>query len=734
MEHILTNLPIVYKKVTDNNYDKELLSKEMIKQVISYCKYLPIKENDIIKYLNYIFIRSYNLNALIGIINTKDIKSLLDISVLLKKQKMLEFLIKLLDIDFINGKIKNELYKDADISKCDILYYLNSYVNMLFYKFFKYYFSSNQDFNKINIILQKIKIFPQLYEILNLISTSKNKIINLSSLIGDINEIICDDIINFENNNLDINMSKYLKLISIANKIGLLNYLLCFHKISINFNFKNNIEENDRIFHCLIKNIAKIMDIYNYIKKSNENRHLEDSIIESFINVIIEDKNEKFPIIINEDLHTTDFNYYNNFRNYFKKLFYLEQNKKIREDSLYKKNNIIFDSYQFISTLKNFKYFLINHLFEYLEENKKEEKYIKSKYLYLLDEDSLLDLFDNNSSLIQVIKYINEFYYLGECPINDEEIDNYLTIGKIILNRIFEKSLFEKVINNVLFNENKKMNKYSKLIGFILFTNIIGGSSIMINYNLVINKYNDIFKDIKNGFNIFFNKNFSYFHAFKLILDNYNPNLNQLLIIIWLRKLYNIFFTIISGTNDNNENKIYLDKNKPDIKLNIFEIKAYLSKTDKITFNNNEFVDKYLSILSLFVKNIKMIKEKLKDILPEIKIFLSEIYYSLETAFSSIKEEKLKMKIKLTLNEINKEKILIFDDKDMLKEVLIINDPNLLKDVININIKEIDISLISGNEDEEDEYDNNDSNNDYEEDYGDIEENLKNPRKKKDYW
>ena len=168
--------------------------------------------------------------------------------------------------------------------------------------------------------------------------------------------------------------------------------------------------------------------------------------------------------------------------------------------------------------------------------------------------------------------------------------------------------------------------------------------------------------------------------------------------------------------------------------MNIFEIKSYLLKTDKITFNNNEFVDKYLSILSLFVKNIKMNKEKLKDILPEIKIFLSEIYYSLEAALSSIKEENLKMKIKLTLNEINKEKILIFDDKDMLKEVLIMYDENILKDVININIKEIDISLISGYEDEEDEYDNNDSNNDYEEDYGDIEENLKNPRKKKDYW
>ena len=738
LEHIQNDLPIVYKNVENIDYDKELLSKEMIKQVVSYCKFLPIKENDIIKYLNYIFIRSYNLNALIGITNKKDIKTLLDISVLLKKQKMFEFLVKLLDIDFTNGKIKNQSYKDVDISKRDILYYLNNYVNMLFHKFFKYYFNPNQDVNKINIILEKIKIFPQLYEILHLISTTNDRIINLSSLIGDIDEIICDDIVNFDSNNLDIDMNNYLKLISIGNKISILDYLLCFHKISINFNLKDNIEENSKIFNYLMNNIAKILDIYNYIKESNVKRHLEDKIILSFINVIIEDKNENFPIIINENLSLTNYNYFNNFSNYFKKLFYIKQNTKHFEDSLNKQNNIIFDSYKFISSIKNFKYYFIDHLFDYLEENKLKEKYIKSKYLYLLDEESLLDLFDNNSSLNQLIKYIYEFYYLGEYTINIGEMDNYLSTGKIILNCLFQKSTFEKVVNEALYGENKRKDNYNKLIEFILFTNIIGGSSVMINYYAVVYKFYHLFKDIKNAFDIFFHKEFSYFHAFKIILDHYNPNLNQLLIIIWLRKLYNLFFVILYEENKNNAGKIYLDKTRPDIKLNIFNIKTYLANLSGkkiISFNNNYFIDKYLSILSFFVKNIKMNNEKNKDILPEIKIFLSEIYYSLESAYSFVIEEKLKLKIKLTLDEIIKEKNLFLDDKSMFKEVLIINNENIYKKVEKIYIRDIDISLISGYEDEgEEEYEYNDNNDDYEDDYGDIEENLKKPRKRKDYW
>jgi hypothetical protein len=59
----------------------------MITQLVSYSKYLPIKEDDIIFYLRLIFIRSDNLGAIIGITKKDDLKSLLDISVLIKKQK-----------------------------------------------------------------------------------------------------------------------------------------------------------------------------------------------------------------------------------------------------------------------------------------------------------------------------------------------------------------------------------------------------------------------------------------------------------------------------------------------------------------------------------------------------------------------------------------------------------------------------------------------------------------------
>ena len=240
LEHIQKDLPIVNKNIEDKNYDKDLLSNEIVKLVVSYCKYLPIKEEDIIKYLRYIFIQSYNLNALIGITNTKDIKTLLVISVLTKKQKMFEYLIKLLDIDFIQGKINNELYKNEGITKYDILYYLNDYVNMLIYKFFKYFLSSNRDSNKTKSVLEKIKIFPQLYEILNLISKDEDKTINFSSLTDDINEINCDDIINFEDNNSDLDIKKYIKSCWYA---LIINWIVCWIVSCCTGKEKENIKE-----------------------------------------------------------------------------------------------------------------------------------------------------------------------------------------------------------------------------------------------------------------------------------------------------------------------------------------------------------------------------------------------------------------------------------------------------------------------------------------------------------
>ena len=724
LEHIQKDLPIVNKNIEDKNYDKDLLANEMVKLVVSYCKYLPIKEEDIIKYLRYIFIQSYNLNALIGITNTKDIKTLLDISVLTKKQKMFEYLIKLLDIDFIQGKINNELYKNAGITKYDILYYLNDYVNMLIYKFFKYFLSSNRDSNKTKSVLEKIKIFPQLYEILNLISKDEDKTINFSSLTDDINEINCDDIINFEDNNLDLDMKKYIKLISITNKINLINYLLSSHKISFKFNFSDKIDENDKIMNVLIKNFAKILDIYKCIEEDKEKKNT--GFIYPFINITIADENKNFQIIMKNKLNDDKWDYNKNFGKFITKLYYIQESNKTIDNSLNKKNNIIFD-YKFIYLLKDFNSNFINHLFDYLDESKEEEKYIKPKYLYLLDDESLLDIFDNKSSFEQIIKDINEFYYLGESSINSEELDNYLAQGKIILERFYNKNVLEKIINKFISVEHKN-NKYNDLVNYILFTNLIGGSLIKMDYNSILYKYQDIFKDIKNAEDILFNKNFSYFNVFKLLMDNYNHNLNQLLSIIWIRKLYNIFYTILYDDKKKNNNKLYLDKNKFDINLNLYEIKQYISKEKKMNFNSDNFIDKYLSIISKFIKNIKENKENNKDIMPDIRIYFSEIYFSLESLLFFVSEEKIKTKIKFTLDEMKSVKFLISDNKDVFKEVIVVNDENISKDVKFINIKDMKITMISGFEEEED-YDEN-SEDDYD-DYGRIEENLTGQKKGK---
>ena len=729
LEHIQSDLPIVYKKVVDNNYDKDLLSNEMVKQVVQYCKYLPIKEEDIIKYLRYIFIRSYNLNALIGITPKKEIKSLLDISVLNKKVKMFEYLFKILDIDFITGKIKNELYTDSDISKNDILFYLNNYVNMLIYKFFKYFLNKNRDYTKINNILQKIKIFPQLYEILHLISKDNDKIINLSSLINDINDIDFDDIINFESNDKDLDMKKYIKLISITNKISLIYFVLCFHKIGFKFNFHNNIIENNNIFNYIIRNIAKVLDIYNNINENNFKKNKDEIIFES-ISVSNIDKVEKFPIHLRCEQYKSDWYYYNNFGHYFKKLEFIQQNGKIVDNYIDNKKNVVFDSNLFINHLKNFENIFIEHLLQYIDENNQLEKYIHPKYLRLLDKESLLDIFDNKSSLDEIIKNIKEFYFTGEYTLINEEMDNYIAQGKVLLDIFYNKNVFEKVINKVL--SGKKSNKYFELINYILFINLIGGGIVKIDYKNLLIKYQDMFKDIKNAEDLFFNKDFSFFEAFKLILDNYNPNLNQLLIIIWLRKLYNLFFVILCDDKNNVANKLYIDKKTLDMQLNIFEIKQYLIKEKNIKYNNNDFIDKYLFILSLFIKNIKKEENNYKDILNELKLYLSEIFYSLVNLLSNITEPKIKNKIKFSLDEMKNTKNIILDNSGFLKEIVIINDQKIVKNIMYIKIEDININLITGYE-EEDINENSDDN--YSEDYDQIEEKLiGNKKEKRDYY
>ena len=180
-------MPILYQYIQRNNKIKiEILYKESIKQIVEYSKYLPINENDIIKNIESVFIICYQFDALLGIIPKYKIKSLINLSIIIKKQKLFELLLKQLDIDFNKGISNNNEYKD--ISNYDIAYYLNNYICMLLYKFFKYFLEDIKNDIKINKILQKIKFLPQIYQILIQLydNNNKNTIIDYISFISDI--------------------------------------------------------------------------------------------------------------------------------------------------------------------------------------------------------------------------------------------------------------------------------------------------------------------------------------------------------------------------------------------------------------------------------------------------------------------------------------------------------------------------------------------------------------------
>ena len=734
IEHIQKDIPITNKNINDKNVDKDLLSSELVKQLVSYSKYLPIKEDDIIYYLKYCFIRCYNLNALFGLMKNNDIKGLLDLCVLNKKQKLFEFLLKTLDVDFINGKIKNDLFKNIKLDKYEIIHYLNAYVNMLIYKFFKYYFNEKSESSKLDIVLQKIKIFPQLYEILYLISKEKDKIINLSSLIDFINEINCDDIINFQKGN--ISMEKYIKLISIVNKINLILTIITNKKMLIKFKFSDNINENSKIFDVLMKNKAKILDIYNILKEDFNKNHKNDKFY-THINAVMLDKKEM--VHVNDNIeYENGLNYYINYC--FLKIEYLQQNDKNSIDLLNKKNNITFNSYIFIYELKKVNYFLLKSLFKYIDEHKQIEKNINPKYLHILTGDTLLNIFDSKQNMDKIMLFLNQFYYLGERPLNKDEFDNYNSQSKIIFERFIDRNYLDKervdgptvidtLVYKILSKENKKSN-LNETVNFILFSNIIGGGFVKFDYKNILYKYRDSFHNIKNVENVYLKKDFSYFDALKSIVDNYNSNLNQLLVIIWFRKIFNIFYIVLSE-DKNEKSKLFIDKNKNDIELNTFEIKQYLAKQKD--FNKYNFIDKYLSALSAFIKNMKNYKDENKEILSEIKKYFSEIYYSLEDSHALV-ETKIKNKIKFALDEMKNSSDLLINNKEMFKEVILMNDENISKNVTYILIGEVYLSYFKNIEGED--YDENNSEDDYySDDYDEIEDNImKNKNKGKEYY
>jgi hypothetical protein len=260
-----------------------------------------------------------------------------------------------LDIDFVNGKIKNNLFKNIQIDKYEILHYLNAYMNMLIYKFFKYFLKGNSENAKLEIVLQKIKMFPRLYEVLHLLSKDKDKIINLSAFIDFVNEINCDDIINFQK--ADVDMEKYIKVISIINTINFILLLMKNTKILIKFKFSENIDENSKIFDILVKNKAKIIDLFNIIKEDFYKNNKSD-MFSSFINAIMLDKKEIIPIKYSIEFPNKYFP-----NDCFIKREYLKQNDKNIMEPLYIKNNITFHPYMFIERLKEANKLLFESIF-----------------------------------------------------------------------------------------------------------------------------------------------------------------------------------------------------------------------------------------------------------------------------------------------------------------------------------------------------------------------------------
>ena len=202
---------------------------------------------------------------------------------------------------------------------------------------------------------------------MNLISKEKDKTIDLHTLFNDVNNIDCDDIINFNIDDLD--MKKYITLISIFNKINLIFKLLyddiISHKISLDLRLTTNIDENSKIFDFIIKNDAKIIDIYNKIKDYNEINNIQKGFKEIYINLSI-GENTYIENYIKSKYRPFDFDD----NNCYKKREFLKQNNKYLDESLNKKNTIL-DSYIIIDRLKNFKDIINKKILENLESIKK---------------------------------------------------------------------------------------------------------------------------------------------------------------------------------------------------------------------------------------------------------------------------------------------------------------------------------------------------------------------------
>ena len=141
LDNIIKNLPILSQnKSKANKINHNILYKESIEELIEYSKYLPLNESSIIKNIKSALISNNYYEGLLGLIPNDDIFSLLNLSIILNKQKLFELILKNLGIDFIKGKVINKENKTLKISSNKLLYYMNSYICMLFKNFLNIFY------------------------------------------------------------------------------------------------------------------------------------------------------------------------------------------------------------------------------------------------------------------------------------------------------------------------------------------------------------------------------------------------------------------------------------------------------------------------------------------------------------------------------------------------------------------------------------------------------------------
>ena len=750
LEHMLDDLPILVRhRYSNNKININILYKESIRQIVMYSQYLPLDENILIKNMKSVLILSGNYNAIFDITPNEDIKSLIDLSVMLRKVKLFELLILKLGINFVEGRIENIEYKDESITTKEILYFMNNYINMLLYKFFKYYLDDKKDENKINIVLQKIKIFPKIYKILVQIvsNNNNNNKLNLDSLIGDINEYYnsCEKMLYSDDCALNKNI---LKFIIIGTEISLFIYLYSHQILTIDIGLTNDIKLNDDLLNKYIIIISKIKDIINKINKYNESNPINNISILSISNAFgtysinsylpIFKENYEF-IKKSKKIHNFIEDSYLSSKN----VYLLKNNLKSKFPSFDEKNNLIHINTYGIFPILPYINRLV-HKFCLTINSDDKINYIEIIYRFLFDliesnsKTNFEKYSEDKNKFNKIIIYLDDMPYEGEYLIDNHKYDLYLQQAKIvnnnneelfenILNMLYKEKLNNNTLNQKENKQNNDNNSFIKLINYLLYSNLIGG---MIKNDYT--KYNMMAKDDENNYidPYYLKKEYSYIHSLKLLNNYYCTDINQLLVVIWLRKIYNCVYCFFYDIEKDKENKfkLYINKNSNNIKLNINDINKILSENN---WNNTSFAENYFKILYSFILKNEKIKENSN--LSDIKTYLSQIYHSLKCLNDNPdligNNRNVKRQIQLILDELKLKYLLSDKDKDSLKEVIVVNDKNLQNNIIVQQI--IKIPQVEMDEELEESYENSE---DYEY-YEDIEQNLlKDKLKGKNYY